>query len=321
MINLYYEKNAKVVFVDNLDMIISLLNFPKNPYFITVINPTDIENDILSQLFKLHIVTLKNIITKKQIPKVENYDNYLSTIIYDTENKSLDDSYNINPICIVLMENMTLILGKKDFIAMQEIHSRFLSNPKNAFTSASSLYYITLDVLVNNLFPILSNIQNKLDKLQENILQDKVKDSNEKIILLRTHLLELERIFSFEEDVLFKISHENINSISKDQIPYIKDVYHHLEKLNATLKEYGGWASTLNDAYIANSSSKVDDKLNSLTIIGFIFMPIGTLSGWYGMSFVNIPEYNYKYGYFCLIGVVAIYLIFITRYFKKHKML
>jgi Mg2+ and Co2+ transporter CorA len=60
-------------------------------------------------------------------------------------------------------------------------------------------------------------------------------------------LLELERIFSFEEDVLYKISHENINSISKDQIPYIKDVYHHLEKLNATLKEYAGWASTLNE--------------------------------------------------------------------------
>ena len=321
MINLYYEENNKVISIDNIDIIKPLISSTENPCFVTVINPTDVENDILSQLFKLHIVTLKNIITQKQIPKVENYDNYLSTILYDTEYTSSQNSFNTNPICIILMENITLILAQKEFIAMQEINSRFLSNPKKAFTSASSLYYIAIDILVDNLFPILSNVQIKLDKLQENILQDKINDSNEKILLLRKHLLELERIFSFEADVLYKISHENMNFISKDQIPYMKDIYHHLEKLNATLKEYVGWASTLNDAYVANSSSKVDDKLNLLTIIGFIFMPLGTLSGWYGMNFVNMPECNYKYGYPIFIGIVAMYVIIITRYFKKKKML
>jgi magnesium transporter len=321
MINLYYEQNAKIVFIDNLDMIKSLITLNEKPCFVTVINPTHVENDILSQLFKLHIVTIKNIITKKQIPKVENYDNYLSTIIYDTENASSESSCCTNPVSIILMEKITLILAKKDFVAMEEIHSRFLSNPRNAFTSASSLYYIAIDVLTDNLFPILANVQKGLDKLQENILQNKAKDNSEKIILLRKYLLKLERIFSFEEDVLYKLSHGNMNFISEDQIPYIKDIYHHLEKLNATLKEYDGWASTLNDAYIANSSSIVEDKLNLLTIIAFIVMPIDTLTGWYGMSFVNIPELNFKYGYFCLIGVVVIYLISIIMYFKKKKML
>ena len=321
MINLYYEENNKVISIDNIDIIKSLISSTENPCFVTVINPTDVENDILSQLFKLHIVTLKNIVAQKQIPRVEIYDNYLSTIMYDTENASSQDSFSINPISIILMENITLILAQKEFIAMQEINSRFLSNPKKAFTSASSLYYITIDVLVDNLFPILSNVQIKLDKLQESMLQNKIKGSNEKILLLRKHLLELERIFSFEGDVLYKISHENMNFISKDQIPYMKDIYHHLEKLNATLKEYDGWASTLNDAYVAYASSKLDDKLNLFTIIAFIFMPLDTLSGWYGMNFVNMPELTFKYGYFCLTGVVAIYLIIITMYFKKKKML
>ena len=77
MINLYYEENNKVISIDNIDIIKSLISSTENPCFVTVINPTDVENDILSQLFKLHIVTLKNIVTQKQIPKVEIYDNYL----------------------------------------------------------------------------------------------------------------------------------------------------------------------------------------------------------------------------------------------------
>ena len=61
--------------------------------------------------------------------------------MYDTENASSQNSFSANPICIILMENITLILAQKEFIAMQEISLRFLSNPKKAFTSASSLYY------------------------------------------------------------------------------------------------------------------------------------------------------------------------------------
>ena len=322
MINLYYEKDAKVEVVDNLEMIKSLISSAEKPYYMTVINPTDAENDILSQLFKLHTITLKNIITKKQIPKIETYDNYLSTIVYDTEKASLENSYSINPICVVLMKNITLVLAKKNFMAMQEIHSRFLSNPKNTFTSASSLYYITIDVLVDNLFPILSNIQKKLDNLQENILKDKVKDSTEKVVLLRKHLLELERIFSFEEDILYKISHKNLNFISKDQIPYLKDVYHHLEKLNAILKEYDRWTSTLNDAYLSNSSAKVDDKLNLITFIGFIFFPISTLTSWFGMSFHDdIMGYGNINLYYGVVSAAVISIISITWYLKKKKML
>lgn len=321
MINLYYEQNNNVVFIDNLDKIKSLVSSTEKPCFITVINPTDIENDILEQSFKLHTITLKNIITKNQIPKVENYDNYLSTIMYDTEAVNLENQHSTNPIGIILMKNLTLILAGKKFTSMEEIHLRFLSKPKDAFASASNLYYIVVDVLVDNLFPILINVHNKLDILQNNILQGKTNDINEQILLARKYLLELRKIFSFEADILFKISHENMSFILKEQIAYMRDVYHHLEKLNTTLKEYDGWASKLNDAYVADASSRTDDKLNILTIIAFIFMPIETLSGWYGMNFVNMPEINFKYGYLCLIGVVAIFVFIMTRYFRKNKML
>lgn len=321
MITLCYEDNNKIMSIDNLDIIKSLIGSTEKLCFITVINPTETEIDILSQLFKLHIITLKNIVTKKQIPKVEIYDNYLSTIIYDVEDTDSQNCYSTNPICLVLMKNITLILAKKDFNAITEIHSRFLSNPKNAFTSASNLYYIAIDVLVDNLFPILACFENKLDILQENILQNKGNDNNNKILLLRKNFLKLERIFSFEQEILFKLSHEDIKFVSKEQTPYIKDIYHHLEKLNANLKEYIDWASNLYNAYMAYSSSKTEDKLNLLTIISFIFMPLSTISGWYGMNFSNMPELNFKYGYFCLIGVVVICILCMIIYFKNKKML
>jgi magnesium transporter len=321
MINLHYCDNNKVIITENLDIIKSLLNSAEKTFFIKVINPTDAENDILAQLFKLHIITLKNIVTKKQVPKVEIYDKYLSTILYDVENIDSQDCFYLNSVNVILMGNAALVIAKEDSAAITEISSRLLSKPDDAFSSPSNLYYIIIDVLVDNLFPTLACFQNKLDKMQNNILKDKIKDSNKDLISIRKDLLKLERILWFEQEVLFKLSHENMNFLLEEQIPYIKDVYHHLEKLNASLKEYNDWASNLYDAYMAYSSSKTEDKINLLTIISFIFLPISTLSGWYGMNFPYIPELTYKYGYFCFAGITAVYLIIALIYFRKKKMM
>jgi magnesium transporter len=321
MINLYYENNDKILTLEGLEKIKSEITLIKNSCFIKVIAATDTEMDFLTQYLKLHIITLKNIVSKKQLPKVEDYDNYISTIMYDVKYTDKQNCYITNPVIVILMKNMTLILAENTFEAMDEIFSRFSLNPNKAFTSASNLYYIAIDVLVDNLFPVLACFENKLDALQENILKNNAKDSNEKIIKIRKSLLELRKVFTYEQEILYKISHENMDYILQEQLPYMKDIFHHLEKLNATLQEYNDWASSLSDAYMSFSSSKLNENLNLLTIISFIFMPLSFLTGWYGMNFKIMPELNLDYGYFYFIGVVVIITFSMIIYFKRKKLL
>src|SRR5659263_469394 len=108
--------------------------------------------------------------------------------------------------------------------------------------------------------------------------------------------------------------------ILQEQLPYMKDIFHHLEKLNATLQEYIDWSASLSDAYMSFSSSKLNDNLNLLTIISFIFMPLGFLTGWYGMNFKIMPECNLDYGYLYFIGFVAIITISMIIHFKRKQL-
>lgn len=321
MINLYYEYNDKVLNIQGFEKIKSEITLIDNPCFIKVVSATDMEMDFLSQYLKLHIITLKNIVSKKSLPKVEIYDSYISTILYDVKTIEKQNCYVTNPVVVVLMKNITLILAKENLNAMDEIISRFSLNPKKAFSSASNLYYMVIDVLVDNLFPILVCFENKLDDLQENILKSNAKNNTEKIIAIRRSILELRKVFTYEQEVLYKICHDNMSYVLLDQIPYLKDVFHHLEKLNATLQEYNDWASSLSDAYMSLSSSKSNDNLNLLTVISFIFMPLGFLTGWYGMSFTIMPDRDFKYAYYYFIGAVVIISIAMIKYFKKKKLL
>ena len=320
MINLYYPEKDKLLKEDSLITIKQMLTSKDKIFYLNVQNPSDEEMELLIQVLQLHLITIKNFTTIKHIPKVEEYEHYLSTTMYDIELTTDEIYYKISPINIILMQNLTLILTKTNFTSLEEILSRISSNLVGNFSDSCHLYYITLDVLIDNLFPILTCFEKKLDLLQENLLKGTGKDYTKKLMSIRSDILKLKKSFTYEKEVLYKVSHEKLNLICKDDIAYMKDVFHHIEKLSATLTEYGDWASTLSDGYASLSTAKTNDRLQMLTIIQYIFMPLTFLTGWYGMGF-KMPEADFKYSYLVFIVISTVLTISMLAYFKKKKMI
>jgi magnesium transporter len=55
--------------------------------------------------------------------------------------------------------------------------------------------------------------------------------------------------------------------------------------------------------------------------VAAIFLPLTLLTGIYGMNFINIPELHWQYGYFALLGIMALVVIFLVTHFKRRKWL
>ncbi|MGA9172814.1 MAG: CorA family divalent cation transporter, partial [Thermoactinomyces sp.] len=54
-----------------------------------------------------------------------------------------------------------------------------------------------------------------------------------------------------------------------------------------------------------------------LTVITVIFMPLTFIAGIYGMNFDYMPELHWKYGYFAVLGVMALIAFLMYIWFKK----
>lgn len=320
MLSFYYIENNKVKNTSNHKIIKSMLISAKVAY-LKAINPTDNEIKFLTQWLNLHIITLKNYISKKHIPKVEEYGNYISTIMYNAEYTNDDDCYDIKPVSIIMADNVVLTISKKSIQTFDEIISRLSNNPELSFSSSCYLYYLILDALVDSLFPILTCFENKLDNIQEHLLKNDVTNCTEKITSIRRQLLKLRKVFTYEKEVLYKLSHEKYRMINAECLAYFNDVFHHLERLNSMHQEYTDWALNISDAYNAYSSSKLNDKVQMLTIVSFIFLPLSFLTSWYGMNFKNMIELEFNYSYVFFIIIVILITTFIIIYFKKKKML
>jgi len=68
-------------------------------------------------------------------------------------------------------------------------------------------------------------------------------------------------------------------------------------------------------------SSKLNDIMKFLTIFSVIFIPLTFIAGIYGTNFEFLPELQFKYGYFIMLGIMVIISILMLFYFKRKKWL
>jgi len=57
--------------------------------------------------------------------------------------------------------------------------------------------------------------------------------------------------------------------------------------------------------------------MKTLTVITTIFMPLTFIAGVYGMNFENMPELEWKYGYFIVLGIMLFIGAFMMNWFVR----
>ena len=65
------------------------------------------------------------------------------------------------------------------------------------------------------------------------------------------------------------------------------------------------------------NSTRMNKSMLVLTVITNIFIPLTFIVGIYGMNFQNMPELNWKYGYFLVLLIMAIIAIEMFLWFKR----
>jgi magnesium transporter len=118
-------------------------------------------------------------------------------------------------------------------------------------------------------------------------------------------------------DLLYRmISSERLNYL-KGQHLYFNDVYDHLLKLVEMLETYRDFSSDIRDNYLSVNSNNLNTTMMTLTVITTIFMPLTFIAGVYGMNFTNMPELNWRYGYFVVLAIMMVIALIMFRYFVE----
>ncbi|MDZ8106780.1 MAG: CorA family divalent cation transporter [Nostoc sp. DedQUE12a] len=184
------------------------------------------------------------------------------------------------------------------------------------------LYLIFKDIL-NNYHTVFEYISRELDDLEDEVLGN---FSNEltytKIASMRQSIRFGRRNFQSFKSFLVMMDYEDFHWVSQPvKTLFNQEFVHHIDNLWQEYQTLRIWMSELMEIQRDNIASETSERINRLTSLSAIFLPITFITSLYGMNFKYMPELEQPWGYPAAIAVMALIVISSIVYAKKQRWL
>ena len=272
--------------------------------------------------FGLHPLVIEDIVHTGQRPKVENYDSSIFVVVrmlrWNEQAGQIDD------------EQVSMAIGPSWVISFQErqgdvfdpVRERLLANRGRVRKHGPDyLAYTLIDAVVDHYFSILETLGERIESLGEEMTTDPKREDLESIRHLKRELLFMRKSVWPLREVLSGIQREESPLVHESTQPYLRDVYDHSIQIIDTVETFRDMVSGLMDLYLSSISNRMNEVMKVLTIIATIFIPLSFVAGLYGMNFIFMPELQWRYGYYAVLGVMLAMGGGMLLYFKRRKWL
>ncbi len=282
--------------------------------------------DVLEKLgtnFNIHPLALEDILNTEQRPKLEDYGQNLFIVLkmlYPGKDK--DE---------VVTEQVSLIVGPHYLISLQEEpeHDVFdvirqrLRDHKGRIRAmgADYLAYTFIDAIVDHYFIVLEKMGDDIESLEERLITSVAGTIPQKIHCLRREMIFLRKHVWPLREVINNLQKSESNLLQKTTMIYFRDVYDHTIQIIDAIDSFRDILAGLHDIYLSAISNRLNEIMKILTIFTAVFIPLTFIAGVYGMNFKYMPELEWRWGYFSLIGFMIFLGVGMLAYFKKKKWL
>lgn len=269
--------------------------------------------ELLQPLFSLHDLAVEDCLSEEeQRPKLEIYENHYFIVVNSIR---FDDEE-------IFLRALNVFLGRHFIITVtkQKIHELRSLKPilwEQEVSTPDRFLYLLIDLVVDNYFTVGDRIEAKIEKLEEDILMHTKKSHLNEIIGLRSEILWLKKVLGPQKELINTLNKRDLRLIDDQLQKYFSDIYENAVKISETFDTFRDLMGNLREAYQSSIANRANEIMRVFTAITTIFMPLTVITGIYGMNFDNMPETHTAYGYFVVIGIMAVLAVSMLLIFRK----
>jgi|SRR5690554_61880 len=270
--------------------------------------------------FAIHKLSIEDILSIGQRPKLDEHANYIHTVLKMFMIDPKDDNIEDEQLSFILKDDILITFQEKTGDVFDSVRKR-IKEGKGLIRKrgASYLLYALMDSVVDHYFLILESIGDKLEEIENQLLENPDTLTLNKLHSVRRETLYLRRSVYPLREVIGRFEKLEEPYVLNDSRVFIRDLYDHTIQVIETIEVFRDMASGLLDLYMNSVSNKMNEIMKVLTIMASIFIPLTFMAGVYGMNFENMPELKWKYAYFFVVGIMVLLAILMLVYFKRKK--
>lgn len=276
---------------------------------------------LLTDLFHFHPLAVEDVRSPNCRVKVEEYEGYLFLVVRGVRFATdTPEPYDMDP------QNLYLFIGPHFLVTahagrsapIEEVRLRIESAPDQLGRGVDRLAYQIVDVLVDHYFPLLDQIDDFVDEIEDMIFRGGDGMLLEEIFELKRALLVLRRHLAPQREVAATLANRPSPYLRPETQIYLRDVYDHVVRQLESVETYRELVSGALETNLMVISNRVNEVMKVLSVIATVVLPPTLVASVYGMNFENMPGTGSPAGFWmALLAMLAIALGFLGYLWKK----
>jgi magnesium transporter len=238
-------------------------------------------------------------------PKIDDFGDYLFIIVHGINHTTESDIVETTELSLFLGPHFVISNHRVPLHSVDSIAKLVEDDGRPMTRGPDFLAHALIDALVDNVLPTADRMGEIAEDIEEEAIRGPQHSTLEAILKLKRSTLQMHRVMAPQREIMNRLSRGEFRIVGEDAQIFYRDVYDHIvriEDLNQTLRDRADNALA---TYLSSVSIQQNETMKVLSIVASIFLPLTLLAGIYGMNFENMPELEWSWGYFAVLGFMA----------------
>lgn len=251
-------------------------------FWLDLHQPTAEELSLLADVFKFHPLAVEDADHFDQRPKIDTYDDFILVVAYGAN----EDQDGLVEVHCFFSERFLVTVHRDSCPTFDDLRRR-AARDMALPAQGAMLLYLVLDALADSFFPGLSELDDRIDELEDEVFKKPDDAQLQELFRLKRRLVGWRKVISPERDLFARVATGvvAIPGMTRDMERYYRDLYDHLIRISDLVDSYRDLLTGAMDVYLSTVSNRLNEVMRQLTIVSTVFMPLTWIVGFFGMNF------------------------------------
>ena len=280
-------------------------------------DPTDAEFALVNAELKLHPLAVEDAIKGNQRPKLDVYDDTIFVVLKTLRYIEATSDVETGEVMIFVGDRFVVTVRRGEANPLAGVRARLEHAPEHLAHGPIAVMYSVMDSIVDNYTLIDVELSEDLELIEQQVFSGARGVDASEIYRLKREVLEVRRAAAPLAMPLRRLRSEDIPIMDEQARPFFGDISDHVLRVIDHVETYDRLLTDVLNAHLAQISVQQNDDMRKISAwVAMAAVPT-MVAGIYGMNFDYMPELSYHWGYFIVLGVMAVVVLGLYRGFRK----
>ena len=278
--------------------------------------PTEEEFDSVRLEFELHELAVEDAITAHQRPKLEAYGDCLLVVLKPARYLETDREIELGEILIFVGDGF-IITVRHGEAALHAVRLSIEERPELLRCGPGAALHAIVDRIVDDYGPVIAAIDRDIEEVEREVFSHSRENPAEAIYKLKREVLELHAAVAPLAEPLDRLARGRHELIHEEIRPYFRDAHDHVLRAIEQIEGHRDVLTSVLTANLTQVTVRQNEDVRRISAWAAILAVPTMIAGLYGMTFRNMPELGWRFGYPLTIAVIAGACFTVWRYFRR----